>query len=194
VTHTIARYPVHLIDVVRLTFGRRVTIRPVLPQDAELQRAFFRSLSGEARYYRFMTRLKDLPEALLEHFSRVDYRGHLALLAEVFEGRQEIMVGEARYVLDARDSGTCEFAIAVADAWHGSGLARLLLEGLEREAAASGVRRLVANTLVSNGPMLGLARRAGYAVTANPEDATLARLEKRLARQAIAGPTRVLAA
>jgi hypothetical protein len=68
-TYAIHRYPVHLIDVVRLADGSRVTIRPTLPQDAELQQEFFRGLSVEGRYRRFMTRLNELPEALVERFA-----------------------------------------------------------------------------------------------------------------------------
>lgn len=54
-TYTMPRYPVHLIDIVVVGNGRRVTIRPMLPQDLELQREFFRALSDNARYCRFMT-------------------------------------------------------------------------------------------------------------------------------------------
>jgi GNAT superfamily N-acetyltransferase len=183
VSYTIPRYPVHLIDVVQVAGGRRVTIRPTLPQDAELQRDFFRSLSPQSRYHRFMTRLVDLPQAVAERFASIDYRSHLALLAEVVEGGRESMVGEARYVADKRRADTCELAIAVADGWRGSGLAGVLLDRLERQAATAGFRRMVADTLISNGAMLGLARRAGYAVTASPDDPTLARLEKCLAPQ-----------
>ena len=32
-----------------------------------------------------MTRLSELPETLAERFTSIDYRSHLALLAEVFE-------------------------------------------------------------------------------------------------------------
>ena len=46
--YTIPRYPVHLIDVVDMADGHRVTIRPTLPQDVELQQEFFRSLSSRA--------------------------------------------------------------------------------------------------------------------------------------------------
>ena len=53
-TYTIPRYPVHLIDIVVAANGRRVTIRPMLPQDLELQREFFRALSDNARYCRFL--------------------------------------------------------------------------------------------------------------------------------------------
>ena len=80
-TYTIPRYPVHLIDVVEVADGSRLTIRPTLPQDVELQQEFFRGLSAEGRYCRFMTRLNELPDALIERFASIDYHSHLALLA-----------------------------------------------------------------------------------------------------------------
>jgi acetyltransferase len=195
VIYTIGRYPAHLIDVVRVADGNRVTIRPTLPQDTELQRTFFRSLSAESRYFRFMTRLNELPESLAERFASIDYRAHVALLAEVFdETGHETMIGEARYVVDERDATTCEFAMAVADDWRASGIARALLERLERQAAASGIRRMVADTLITNRAMQRLAARAGYAIRACPEDAGLAKLEKVLAAPAGATPVRRRAA
>jgi acetyltransferase len=193
VTYAIAHYPVHLIDVVRLANGRRVTIRPTLPQDVELQQRFFQSLSVEGRYCRFMTRLTELPMVLIERFACIDYHHHLALIAEVFESGHETMVGEARYVVDARDPGTCEFAIAVADDWQAKGIARTLLDRLERQAAASGIGNMVADTLLSNEAMIGFARRAGYAVKSSRDDPTLARLEKRLTVP-IRRPTELLVA
>ena len=142
-----------------------------------------------------MTRLNDLPETLAERFTSIDYRTHLALLAEVFdEGGHETMIGEARYVVDERDPTSCEFAIAVADDWQASGIARALLARLERQAAVSGIRRMVADTLITNRAMQKLAARAGYAISASREDATLARLEKVLADQPGAPSIRPLAA
>jgi acetyltransferase len=179
-TYTIPRYPVHLIDVVRVTDGSRVTIRPTLSQDLELQREFFRSLSANARYYRFMTPLTELPDVLARRFGEIDYRSHLALLAEVFADRRETMVGEARYVVDENDPATCEFAIAVADDWQACGIGRTLLDRLERQAATSGIRCMAAYTLFANKAMLRLAARSGYAVRTNREDARLVRLEKKL--------------
>ena len=174
--------------------GSRLTIRPTLPQDVGLQQEFFRSLSAESRHCRFMTRLNELPETLVERFASIDYRSHLALLAEVFEDGRETMIGEARYVVDERDPATCEFAIAVADDWQARGIARALLDRLERQAAASGIRRMVADTLLTNRAMIGLATRTGYAVRASREDATLARLEKSLSSSAPPLPIRQLAA
>ena len=82
--YQIHRYPADLIDVVRLGGGERIVIRPVLPQDEDLTGAFFRSLSGAARYDRFMTPMRDLPPELLQRFTHVDYADHVALVAEVF--------------------------------------------------------------------------------------------------------------
>lgn len=194
-TYTIGRYPVHLIDVLRLADGTRVTIRPTLPQDADLQRAFFRTLSADARYSRFMTRVRELPDTLAERFTNIDYRGHVALLAEVFEpGGRETMIGEARYVVNELDASVCEFAIAVADDWRLRGIARVLLARLERQAAASGIRMMVADTLVANKAMQALASGAGYVVKGNREDATLLRLEKSLAGPSVSRPVHSLAA
>ena len=179
--YVIDRYPVHLIDVMGTADGRRITIRPTLPQDRELQKEFFRSLSAESRHSRFMTRFKELPDALAEQFASIDYRGHLALLAEVFDGGRETMIGEARYVVDANDRERCEFAISVADGWRRCGLGSALLSRLEHEAAASGISLMSAHTLVSNNAMLGLAVRAGYRVVADRCDASQANLEKKLA-------------
>jgi len=179
-TYMILRYPVHLIDFVSAANGRRVTIRPMLPQDFKLQREFFRSLSAGARYGRFLTSFNELPDAVAERLGKIDYSRHLALLAEVFEGNSETMVGEARYVIDEHDPATCEFAIAVADNWQGCGIGRALLAKLEREAAASGIRRMLADTLHDNKAMRRLAARRGYAVKANHDDARLVKLEKQL--------------
>ena len=187
-TYTIPRYPVHLIDVLRLVDGSRITIRPTLPQDLELQREFFRSLSTEGRYRRFMGPLNELPEAMAQRFLSIDYRSHLALLAEVFEDGRETMIGEARYVVDEHDPATCEFALAVADDWQTCGIGRALLARLEREAAASGIRRMVADMLYENKRMRGLAISSGYAVTANPKDARCVKLEKELSASTAAPP------
>jgi acetyltransferase len=179
-SYTIPRYPVHLIDFVSAANGRRVTIRPMLPQDFNLQREFFRSLSAGARYCRFMASFNELPDGVAERLGKIDYSRHLALLAEVFEGRNEIMIGEARYVIDEHDPATCEFAIAVADDWQACGIGRALLAQLEHEAAASGIRRMLADTLYDNKAMRRLAVRRGYTVRANYADARLVKLEKQL--------------
>jgi hypothetical protein len=55
---------------------------------------------------------------------------------------------------------------------------RTLLDRLERQAAASGIRRMVADTLVINKGKIQFATRAGYIVEVSCGDASVARLEK----------------
>jgi hypothetical protein len=99
VIYPLHRYPTQLIDVLQLPGGTRVVVRPALPQDEDMQRAFVRDLSYEARYYRFMTKLSDLPEAMAERFTTIDYIGHVALVAEVFTDASTAMIGERRDIL-----------------------------------------------------------------------------------------------
>ncbi len=179
-TCTIPHYPAHLIDFIWAANGRRVTIRPMLPQDIKLQREFFRSLSPRVRYSRFLSWFNELPDGVAQRLNNFDNSSHLALLADVFEDRREIMVGEARYVVNQHDSATCEFALVVADHWQRCGIGRALLAQLEREAAGSGIRRMLADTLYDNKAMRGLAASRGYTLSANREDARLVKLEKQL--------------
>lgn len=182
-TYTIQRYPAELIEVARLPDGRPVTLRPVLPQDGDLVEQFFRELSPEARRNRFLGSLQEVPTSLLDRLMRVDYSSHLALLAEVFSDGAEVMIGEARYVLDA-DRRSAEFAIAVADGWQGQGIGRRLLTQVSCRAAADGIERLHGHTLSTNRPMLRLARAMGFAVRSDPDSAVAVWLEKALAREA----------
>jgi acetyltransferase len=174
------RYPTHLIDVVQLANGSGVVVRPPLPQDCGLQRAFVRSLSDEARHFRFMTKLSELPEAMAELFTSIDYRGHVALIATVYADAGETMIGEARYIVDEGGGVVCEFAVAVADAWQRMGLARTMLQRLASHAAASGIHRMVGDTVSSNKAMIALAMDRGFAVSMKREDGRLVRLVKDL--------------
>jgi acetyltransferase len=161
--YQIHHYPADLIDVVRMPGGRRVLIRPVLPQDAELTSAFFGSLPARSRYDRFMAPMPSLPPELVKRFTNIDYANHLALVAEVFAGGRETVVAEARYARGP-DPAVAEFAVAVAEDWQGQGLASLLLAKLLCRAAGAGITRIVGETLATNARMLHLARKAGFAV------------------------------
>jgi acetyltransferase len=180
--YEIHRYPADMIDVVRVA-GGRVVIRPVLPQDAELTAAFFRGLSGPARYDRFLSPLREPPPELLAHFTRIDYADHLALVAEVFREGRETVIAEARYVRGA-DRGSAEFAISVAEPWQGKGLARLMLSKLACRAAAAGIARLTGETLATNRRMIALARKAGFTVKPSADVSGLLVLEKVVAPSA----------
>ena len=165
-------YPTRLIDRWTLAGGRRVTVRPVLPQDAELEQSLVRGLSPDARYNRFFNPIRELSPGQLEQMTQIDYRRHVALLAESFEADTARVVGEARYVVD--DSGRgAEFAVVVADDWRRLGLATRLLRSLREHACQSGLETLHGDVLASNEAMLAMLRRLGFARRMHPGDPRL---------------------
>ena len=172
------RFAAERTDVVALG-GQRVVIRPLLPQDAELAKAFFGSLSPAARYQRFLSPMRSLPPGLVKRLTEVDDSEHVALLAEVFCGDGETLIADARYARLA-DRMSAEFAIAVAERWQGQGLASLLLHKLICRAASAGISHLVGETLASNERMIALARRAGFSVRRSLEVSGLLLLQKTL--------------
>lgn len=160
------RYPAHLVDVVRLAERQRVTIRPIRPQDVRLLNVFFQGLAPQSRYARFMTHWRDVPQPMLEAFADIDYHRHFALVACILdESGREVVIGEGRFVVSNDNTQQCEFALAVADAWHRKGLGSLLLAKIETQASLGGIRVITGETLPSNEAMQRVARRAGYAVS-----------------------------
>ncbi len=176
-TYRIHRYPSALIDRLMLADGRTITLRPVLPQDAEAEQAFVAGLSPEARRLRFHLAVNALPDALLRRFTEIDYRSHLALIAEALDDDGEpCIVADARYAVDAgADHG--DFAIAVADDWQGLGLGRALMQRLARQARRSGLAALSGDVLSDNQAMQGLVQRLGGRLEPHPEEAGLLRAQ-----------------
>jgi len=172
-------YPAHLTQRVALKDGSEVTIRPIRPEDGEIEQQFVRELSDESRYYRFMDVVRELSPKMLAHFTRVDYDRHLALIATGSRDGREIQVAVARYVV-GDDGQRCEFAVAVADAWQRKGLGGKLLEALMAAARSAGIRVMYGDVLASNRGMLRLMGKMGYSARINPRDPRLMRVEKTL--------------
>jgi RimJ/RimL family protein N-acetyltransferase len=149
--------------------GRRVTVREVRADDADRMQAAMRAMSVESRYSRFMSALRELSPKMLERATHPDAEREFQLVAVAGEGAQQVIVGGARYAA-APGSRDCEFALALIDEWQGQGLARQLLETLMRTAHARGFERMEGYILPSNSPMLGLAKRLGFARVENAED------------------------
>jgi acetyltransferase len=164
-------YPIELIGDVALKDGTTLHVRPIRPEDAELERAFVEHLSEQARYYRFFHRLNELTPAMLARFTQVDYDRELALVALRDAGTDAAaFVGVARYVANP-DRTTAEFAVVVADEWQRRGIAGVLMRGLIICAKRRGFDRLVGTVLRENEPMVQFVRALGFAVEDDPEDA-----------------------
>ncbi|MDE2440863.1 MAG: acetate--CoA ligase family protein, partial [Betaproteobacteria bacterium] len=63
-------YPVHLIQEWQMNDGQVVTIRPIRPEDADMEQEFVKNMSDESRYYRFMDTLRELTQTMLVRFTQ----------------------------------------------------------------------------------------------------------------------------
>jgi acetyltransferase len=158
-----------------LADGRSVLIRPIRADDEPGERQFFDCLSGETRQLRFMKFVKSLNEKLIHFFTHIDYDRHMAFVCE-YQGR---LVGEARYVANP-GGASCEFGIVIADDWHRSGIAGLLMDALIGAARARGFETMEGLVLRSNSGMLRFVKALGFALAPEPYEPTTVRAVKRL--------------
>jgi acetyltransferase len=168
-------YPAHLARERQLRDGRKVIVRPVKPDDEAAEQKFFDALSGEARSRRFQRWIGSLSPQLVHFYTHVDYDRHMAFVCEA--GKE--LVGEARYI--ANPGGrSCDLGIVIADDWHHSGIARLLLEALIRAAQARGFESMEGLVLRDNRDMLGFIQSFGFEVQPMDGEPTIVRIVRKL--------------
>jgi acetyltransferase len=167
-------YPADLVAVLHMADGSPVTLRPIRPEDAELEQEFVKNLSHNSRYFRFMNTVRELTPAMLVRFTQIDYDREMAFVAVREEGGREIEIGVARYITSP-DARSCEFAVVVADAWQRRGLGRRMLERLIEVARWRGLQTMVGHILGGNQSMLALCKKLGFEISDHPEDAAMKR-------------------
>jgi len=143
---------------VLLRDGSTARVRLVEPDDGSGIVALHGRLSAESVRLRFFAPHPSLSDAEVERLVAHTEPDHLALVAE--RGGQLIAV--AQYDRDPGED-EAEVAFVVDDAFHGVGVATLLLEHLAAIARTNGIRRFVAVTLWENQAMRDVFRHAGFA-------------------------------
>jgi acetyltransferase len=172
-------YPLHLVRRRTLVDGRTVMIRPIRIEDESLAREFFGHLSGESRQLRFLKYVHAVSDKLIHFFTHVDYERHMAFVCEAEVAGAPQLVGEARYVANP-DGRSCEFAVVVADEWHKTGVAGLLMDALIRAAQARGLESMEGMVMRENREMLRFVKALGFEAVPDPIEATMVRVVKKL--------------
>ncbi len=155
-------YPSELAGDCTLRGGECLTVRPIRPEDADMEQAFVRRLSPESRYFRFMGAVRELTPAMLVRFTQIDYDREMAFVAvRREENGAETEVGVARYITNP-DGRSCEFAIVVEDTWQRRGLGRLLMRRLIEVAQARGLSTMIGYVIANNAGMQKLCSGLGF--------------------------------
>ena len=167
-------YPVHLVKKIQLNDGTDIVIRPIRPEDAEIEAKFVRELSNESKYFRFMNSLQELSQEMLVRFTQIDYHNEMALVAVKPKGTgaDEEQIGVARYTTNL-DKKSCEFALVVSDRWRGRGIARHLMQQLMEIARDRDLERIEGQVLANNFKMLDLMRSLSFQIRNDPEDTSV---------------------
>lgn len=167
-------YPSHLATDYQTRDGQTVKIRPIRPEDADIEQEFVRSLSSETKYYRFMNTLRELSQSQLVRLTQIDYDREMAFIATTEKDDREVEIGVARYAMNP-DGESCEFAIVVSDDWQGKGLARRLMGVIIDAARLRGAKYMNGDFLAENRRMIQFVSSLGFVLSPHPEDPGLKR-------------------
>ncbi|PLX36042.1 MAG: GNAT family N-acetyltransferase [Hyphomicrobiales bacterium] len=170
-------YPQHLTTHTHLPDGTEIVIRPIRPEDADIEQEFVRNLSAEAKYFRFMQTLDELSPEMLARFTQIDYSREMALIAVIKDNGKPRQLGVARYTTNP-DGRSCEFALAVSDDRRHQGIGSKLMKAMMEAARDQGIHRIVGDVLADNRNMLSLMKELGFSISTSPEDMALRVVER----------------
>ncbi|SFL10303.1 acetyltransferase [Nitrosomonas aestuarii] len=172
-------YPAHLQRQWQLADGTDIIIRPIRPEDAEIEQTFVHNLSLQSKYFRFMQSLYELTPQMLIRFTQIDYDRELAFIAVISEKHRETEIGVARYVTNP-DIESCEFALVIADQWQQKGIGSRLLTCLIEAAQAKGFKTMEGEVLANNTSMLRLTKNLGFTSHISQDDPAIIAISKAL--------------
>jgi acetyltransferase len=160
-------------------YGQAISIRPIRPEDLDIETDFVRGLSAETRYKRLFSAGAYISPEQLKQLTCIDYTRDMALIATIMLEDRELEIGVARYVL-SEDKRTCEFALTVADAWQHRGIGSALMQRLMDGAAAAGIETMEGDVLASNAPMLQFMHSLGFAIRSTADGPEIRHVSRRL--------------
>lgn len=168
-------YPAGLTAEFKARDGSVFEVRPIRPEDAAAQGAFFLDLPPEDVRFRFFSTMKELPPAMLARLTQIDYGREMAFIA-TRDGRN---FGTARVIREGFGT-SAEFAVVVSPAAKGTGLARHLMERAMDWARGEGVTELVGHVLADNAPMQGFMQSLGFKLSRSLDDTDIMLAKKAL--------------
>jgi len=172
-------YPHELIQYHQLNNGVNITIRPIRPEDAILEKDFHNRLSERTKYFRFMQALQELTPEMIVRFTQIDYDREMAFVAVTDDANMPSELGVGRCLMNP-DGNSVEFALVVADDCHCLGIGSKIMTTLMQTAKAKGISFFEGEVLVVNKPMLSLVTKLGFSIETIADDNEVVRVVKDL--------------
>ncbi len=172
-------YPYQLTQSFQLANGANITIRPIRPEDAILEKDFHNRLSERTKYFRFMQALQELTPEMIVRFTQIDYDREMAFVAVTEDANLPSELGVGRYLMNP-DGNSVEFALVVADDCQCLGIGSRIMRALIQTAKSKGMLFFEGEVLVINTPMLSLVKKLGFSIETIPDDSEVVRVVKDL--------------
>jgi acetyltransferase len=154
--------------------GRNVLLRPIKPEDEPMWLEMFQNFSEESVRYRFFNIIKDTPHEVRVRYCNIDYDRELGLVAELQNGKRQIL-GVVRIIVEA-DGKNGEIAFIVADPWQNLGLGSKMVDYVIEISKEKGLETIYALMLKDNYRAIRLLRKMGFTIQ-HTEDVTKASLD-----------------
>lgn len=168
-----ANYPALLETRKTLKDGLEIKVRPIKPSDEDMMRRLFYNFSDESKYFRYFAAKPVMPHKEMQPYVNIDYTDTLSIVAVVEKGRNDRIIGEARYAFDKR-LDAYEIAFIVDEAFQGKGVASFLFNYLIKIARDRGIARFIAYVLPRNEAMLKVFEKSAVRSSRSFEDNTIA--------------------
>ena len=146
--------------VEHLRDGRPIKIRALRPDDGPEMLAAVGRTSTQSLRRRFFAPKKGFSEREMAFFLNIDFKSHVALVAQLDEDGHPVIVGGGRYIVV--QPGHAEIAFVVIDAYQGQGIGTILMRHLADVARNAGLQELIAEVLPENTAMLKVFRKFGF--------------------------------
>lgn len=164
-------YPIQYISTVTLKDGKRLTLRPIRPEDEPALISFHKNLSEEtirSRYFEFMSLEKRTAHDRLVLICHSDYDREITLAAET-EGS---ILGIVRYT-KIYGTPNVELKMTIIDNFQGSGLGTKMLERIIDIAKKEKIEKISVSILEENNAMIHLCKKVGFNLIPDSEQPSI---------------------
>ncbi|MBG6162125.1 GNAT family N-acetyltransferase [Roseibium album] len=167
----IAPYPQEWEQTLTLKGDKEVFVRPVRPEDEDLFKSFFETITPEDLRLRFFAPVRDFSHRFLARLTQLDYARAIAFAA--IDPNDNGLLGVVRLHADP-DHQTGEYAVMVRSDLKGVGLGWALMKLIIRYAKADGIETVKGEVLKENTSMISMCQALGFTVGTSPDDPGIA--------------------
>ena len=173
-------YPKELEEMIPVGDGRKILLRPIVPEDEPALQAAFTKLTPEEVRLRFFIPMKTLSHFAAVRFTQIDYDREMGLiLTEPGRPGTTEIFGVANIIADPDNFGA-EYAIVVRHDMIGLGLGIVLMRRTIDYARTRGITEIFGDVLSANQPMLKLCKILGFTQSRVPDDPGVVRVTLQL--------------